>query len=207
MGANFSESVFAGVGGLLAICLVSGASAAEAANQAAAEPLFDVAFGAALTGDYISRGATQSDHQAAFQPFAELDVKNLYVGYWGSNVSSGGVPDWENDLSIGFRPTIGPVSLDLGYVQYIYSNDLFADPSGEVYVKGSSTRPNRLRWAPKLYVNRAQTNATYSELHAAYALPHNIKLSGAVGLGYRRRSELRAMERRRVVESYRAGDA
>ena len=74
------------------------------------------------------------------------------------------------------------MSLDLGYVQYIYSNDLFADPSGEVYVKGSSTRPNRLRWAPKLYVNRAQTNATYSELNATYALPHNIKLSGAVGL-------------------------
>jgi uncharacterized protein (TIGR02001 family) len=182
MGGNFSWKVFPGAAGLVAVCLTSGTFAAAAANSAAAEPLFDVAFGAALTSDYISRGATQSDHEPAFQPRVEHDVKNFYVGYWGSNVSSGGVGDWENDLSIGFRPTVGPVSLDLGYVQYIYSNDLFAEPSGEVYVKGTVNPTEPLTLGAQLYVNPAQTNATYSELNAAYALPHNVKLSGAVGL-------------------------
>src|ERR1700690_2402403 len=86
-------------------------------------PAFDVAFGGALTSDYISRGATQTDHQAAFQPWAELDYKLFYAGYWGSNVSAEGIADWENDLSIGIRPTLGPVSLALGYVRYIYSGD------------------------------------------------------------------------------------
>jgi uncharacterized protein (TIGR02001 family) len=162
--------------------LLAGGTHAARAADADTAPAFDVAFGAALTSDYISRGATQSDHQAAFQPWAELDYKMFYAGYWGSNVSSGGVADWENDLSIGIRPTLGPVALDLGYVQYVYSNDLFADPSGEVYAKGTINPTEPLTLGAQLYVNPAQTSATYSELNAAYALPHDVKVSGAVGL-------------------------
>lgn len=167
-----------------ALALTAGRQAVQAAgaDAAAAAPAFDMAFGAAVTSDYISRGETQSDHQAAFQPWAELDYKIFYTGYWGSNVSDGGVTDWENDLSIGIRPTLGPVSLDLGYVRYIYSNNTFSLPFGEAYVKGTINPVEPLTLGAQFYVDPSASNATYSELNAAYALPRDFKVSGAVGL-------------------------
>ncbi len=177
-----TATVTAAVIGLTLAGGIHGTRAADAAAETSDTTAVDLLFGAGLTSDYISRGETQSDHQAAIQPWAELDVKDFYVGYWGSNVSDGGVADWENDFSIGFRPTLGPVSLDLGYVRYIYSNNTFSPAFGEAYIKGTMDPVKDLTLGAQFYVNPDATSATYSDLNAAYALPHDFKVSGAIGL-------------------------
>src|SRR3954449_2774491 len=94
----------------LAAC-VGGARAADT------ESMFDVAFGAAATTDYISRGITQTEHNPAVQGYFEIDPGILYAGVWASNVKFGDVGA-EIDLSAGIRPELGKFSFDFGYVQY-----------------------------------------------------------------------------------------
>jgi uncharacterized protein (TIGR02001 family) len=144
-----------------------------------AESMFDVAFGVTLTTDYISRGFTQTDHGFAVQPWVELDYGMFYAGYWGSNVSPVSVSgaNWEHDLSIGVRPTLGPVSLDLGYVRYIYDN---GDCCGEIYLKGS-INPAPATFGAAVFFDPDSSNA-YFEANGKFELPHNFAVSGALGV-------------------------
>lgn len=135
---------------------------------------WDVAFGVTFTSDYIARGYTQTAGGPAVQPWAELDIGKFYLGYWGSNV----VNDWEHDLSIGFRPVLGPVTLDIGYVQYLYSNTA---TSGEIYGKASINPWEPLTVGIAGYIDPNSKN-TYVEGNGAIALGHNVSLSGAVGV-------------------------
>lgn len=141
---------------------------------------WDVSFGVTVTSDYASRGATNTDGGAAIQPFAELTVHDLvYLGYWGSNVSYGGTKDWENDLSVGIRPTLGPLDFDFGYVRYIYSDNTVA-AFGEVYAKASYSPVEPLTLGVAAYFNPDNSDH-YIEGNASYDLPHNFSISGAVG--------------------------
>ncbi len=142
---------------------------------------WDIAFGATVTSDYISRGLSSTEHGAAIQPWAELDIGDFYAGYWGSNVTYAGTGYWESDLSVGVRPMLGAVSFDFGYVYYVYSSMDYASPSGEAYAKASITPVDPLTLGAAFYVNPEDTSATYSELNAAYDFPHDISLSGALG--------------------------
>lgn len=144
---------------------------------------WDVAFGVTFTSDYQSRGDTQTDGGAAVQPWAELTIADcFYVGYWGSNVSyvsTGGTSGWESDLSIGVRPTWGPVKFDFGYVRYLYTNGASAD-TGELYAKASFSPMEKLTiggaafWDPHMSTN-------YLEANASLELFQNVSLSGAIG--------------------------
>ena len=142
---------------------------------------WDIAFGATVTSDYLSRGLSNTEHGAAIQPWAELDVGILYAGYWGSNVTASGTSYWESDLSVGIRPTLGPFSFDFGYVYYVYSSGDYASPSGEAYAKATINPVDPLTLGAAFYIDPQNTSATYSELNAAYDGPHNISVSGALG--------------------------
>jgi uncharacterized protein (TIGR02001 family) len=87
----------------------AGVGAASAADNSA--PAWNLLFGIGVTSDYIARGYRQSTG-AAVQPWAELDIGPVYLGYWGSNVSPSllGGAHWESDLSIGVRGAHGPIS-------------------------------------------------------------------------------------------------
>jgi uncharacterized protein (TIGR02001 family) len=98
----------------------------------------DVAFswGATLTSNYMSRGATQSDNDPAFQPWAEVGLNGFYAGIWASNVRYPGDPDFgrdrlELDLYTGYRFQVENFGFDLGYVRYLY--DRSGDCCGELY--------------------------------------------------------------------------
>ncbi len=148
-------------------------AAAGSANAQSAPSMLDVSFGVTATSDYISRGYTQTDNGPAIQPWIEFDYGMFYAGYWGSNVDGG----WENDLSIGVRPMLGPVSLDLGYVRYIYS---YGDCCGELYLKGSVNPVDPLTLGASLYYD-PDAASTYVEANASYDFDHNISISGAIG--------------------------
>jgi hypothetical protein len=109
---------------------------------------WDLLFGVTATSQYISRGIAQSTG-AAIQPWAELDVNSFYLGYWGSNVSPSLLSGahFENDLSVGWRPTHGPLTFDFGYVRYVY--DVSSIDYGEVYGKVSVNPVQPLTWVPR----------------------------------------------------------
>src|SRR5205823_2315398 len=85
--------------------LLSSGALTAVAWSADTKSMFDVAFGATVTTDYMSRGTTQTDHQPAAQGTVEWDVGQFYAGIFVSNVNYG-FNDTEIDLSIGWRPEI-----------------------------------------------------------------------------------------------------
>src|SRR5690348_1777696 len=79
---------------------------------------FDIAFGAALTSDYISGGVSQTGGKPAVQGYVEANYNIFYVGTWASNVDFGEEPDAEIDLYAGIRPETDNAAFDLGYAHY-----------------------------------------------------------------------------------------
>jgi len=100
-------------------------TAAIDANDAGEEPAYDdrleLSWGVALTSNYISSGVTQSDDEPAFQAWGEIASGIVYAGIWLSTVDLDG-DNWEFDLSWGIRPEFGPLSLDIGYIRYVYDD-------------------------------------------------------------------------------------
>lgn len=90
-----------------------------------------LSFGATLTSDYMSRGLSQTNHEAAFQPWVEYESNGWYAGLWASNVSF--APDHvEVDLYGGYRLALNNTSFDMGYARYFYNRT--GDAGGEIYV-------------------------------------------------------------------------
>ena len=99
---------------------------------------FDVAFGAAVTSDYVSRGITNSAGHPAIQGYIEPSVGPFYFNVWASNVDFGAdeFEGAEIDTAVGLRHDIGPASLDVGYVHYFYAPEEVSPDYGEIYGKG-----------------------------------------------------------------------
>jgi len=165
-----------GVGLLLSVL---GAGAAQAADKS----MWDIAFGATATTDYMSRGTTQTDGKPAAQGFAELDLGQFYFGTFISNVDYG-FPDTEIDLSVGWRPEVGNFSFDFGAVEYLYLTD--SDTSyPELYgfakykLNDTVSMGTKLHYAPDYSQNGF--SALYAEGNTTISLPHNFSFSTALG--------------------------
>ena len=173
--------------GAVAALMPGAALAADAVYDGAALPPsdgpespWDIAFGVTVTSDYIGRGFTQTNYGPAVQPWAELTLGMFYLGYWGSNTSLVSTPgNWEHDLSVGIRPEFGPVSLDLGYAQYIYDT---GNCCGEVYVKAEVSPVDPLTLGAGFWYGTGSiSGATYAEVNAAVDLMYDFSASAAVG--------------------------
>jgi uncharacterized protein (TIGR02001 family) len=116
------------------------------APAAPASP-WDVAFGTALTTDYMLRGVSQSNHKPAVQGYFEIDYTatdwlKLYAGVWGSSLWTG-FANAEFDITGGARFTAGNFGLDVGYIYYDYPGGinvpvgLFNGSYSEGYAKPS----------------------------------------------------------------------
>ena len=90
----------------------------------------------ALTSNYVWRGMTQSNDNAAIQGGFDVDYKGVYIGVWGSNISFTGNPDAsvELDAYAGYTNNISKLTYDVGYIQYSYPNDSKALNFGEAYL-------------------------------------------------------------------------
>ena len=106
---------------------------------------WDVAFGAALTSDYIFRGITQSNHRpsvaAYFEPRYNVDKDlQLYAGIGGESISFPNRAAAEIDFYAGIRPTFGPLAFDFGVWYYWYpGGQCFNDSLVPVF--GSTASP------------------------------------------------------------------
>ena len=113
-------------------------AAALAVTLSYAEEKSDIGVSAnvALTSNYVWRGMTQSNDNAAIQGGFDVDYKGVYIGVWGSNISYSGNPDAsiELDAYAGYSNEISGLTYDVGYIQYAYPNDSKALNFGEAYV-------------------------------------------------------------------------
>jgi uncharacterized protein (TIGR02001 family) len=108
-----------------AATLSSGTVLAQAAAPAA-KPDFVVTGSFGITSDYRFRGLQQTDGEPAFQGgFDVAHSSGLYVGTWGSNVSSWAAgPNssvkLETNLYGGYKTEVSGVGVDVGAIAYIY---------------------------------------------------------------------------------------
>ncbi|WP_419694553.1 TorF family putative porin [Mesorhizobium muleiense] len=153
---------------------------------------FDVAFGIALTTDYVSRGITNSNSEPAIQGYVEPSIElptigTAYVNVWSSNVDYGeGFEGAEIDVAAGIRPEFGPLSLDLGYVHYFYTPEHVSPDYGEIFAKADYnvedmfTIGGRVFFAPDF--NQSGNTATWVAGGVRVPLPHDF--SAYAGIGY-----------------------
>lgn len=111
-----------------------GAAILAAAGGAASAEEFALNYGVAVTTNYISDGATQSNDNPALQGYVEGSYGMFYGGVWSSTVDFGDDPVYgddslEFDLYAGIRPTLGDFSFDISYYRYLY--DKSGDCCGE----------------------------------------------------------------------------
>ena len=170
---------------LALIASASGTLAEEPVEAASVESMFDVAFGIAVTTNYVARGITQTEDKPAAQGYVELDAGSFYANAWTSNVSFGGSPDTEVDLAVGWAPEFGKLSLDLGYVHYVYLSDIPGLAFGEAYATADFAATDNITIGAQAYYapNYALsgTAAHYVEANADITLPHDLGVSGALG--------------------------
>jgi uncharacterized protein (TIGR02001 family) len=105
-----------------AATLSSGTVLAQAAAPAAT-PDFVVTGNFGITSDYRFRGISQNDLDPAFQGgFDVAHSSGLYIGTWGSNVSTwtAGTGSFEMDFYGGYKTTVGDLGVDVGVIAYKY---------------------------------------------------------------------------------------
>ena len=155
-----------------------------AAAQAEDGPSFSFNVGA--SSDYVFRGFSQTDSKAQVYGGADVGIGIFYAGTWLSNVDFGDSTDMEYDLYAGFKPTLGPVALDVGVVRYGYTNQASGADLDywEFKAAGSLPAGNGTVGAAAYYTpeNFGQTGqATYVEVNGSMPLMDKVSLSGAFG--------------------------
>jgi uncharacterized protein (TIGR02001 family) len=172
-----------------------------AAAAPASVPI-DFAFGARLQSDYVFRGISQSDREPSLQGYGELRLFDnfLYAGVAFATVDLPTRPDAEIDLTVGIRPTLGPISFDLGVIGYWYPGErrLF-DITGTSYFTVANTDYVELAGKASYSFNDqfsvganvfhawdwlgSGATGTYASVTAKYNLPfvEGLSLSGELG--------------------------
>lgn len=182
---------------IAALCWSTGASAKDetiapepkpAPTAAPAAPSkFDFAYGLSFTTDYVSRGITQTGSDPAVQGYIEPSYGNFYANLWSSNVDFGGGFDGaEIDVAAGYRPEIGNLVLNVGWVHYFYAPKDTSPAYGEIYAKGDYKLNDKITLAGRLFFapdfNQSGNTATFIAGGAKVQLDHGF--AAYAGIGY-----------------------
>lgn len=164
---------------IMGAAILAGASIAGA-GVAQAEVTANISF----TSDYVFRGVSLSDNGPAIQGGFDWASEQFYAGAWASSLSEGS----EFDLYVGFTPTTGPITWDLGVIGYFYPG---ADDEGaefdyvEMKAAGSFSLSEQLSvggaayWAPENYGDTG--DAVYFEVSGEFAVNDAMGFSAAFG--------------------------
>jgi uncharacterized protein (TIGR02001 family) len=113
---------------LLATALAAAAAMPGLASAQASSP-HTVSGNLGIVTDYRYRGISQTFEQPAVQGGIDYSHSSgFYLGNWNSNVSGISFPDGsiEMDFYGGYKFGAGPVTLDVGLLQYYYPNVKYA---------------------------------------------------------------------------------
>jgi uncharacterized protein (TIGR02001 family) len=196
---------------MLGAGLVAAAIAASATTASANE--FKWSFNIGATTDYVFRGISQTAENPTVQGGVDVSYGIFYAGVWASGVDFGdttavgfptrNVATLEADFYAGVKPTLGPVTFDLGVIYYAYpgARDNFATTNVReqdyVEIKGGASGAV-IPFLPKLTLGGVvyfspdytgeQGETWTTEATAAYELPALWKftptVSGLVGAVY-----------------------
>jgi uncharacterized protein (TIGR02001 family) len=95
----------------------------------------DLTANAGITNNYIWRGLTQTQNQAAVSGGLDFAFENgLYIGTWVTNVNyaPNDAFSYENDIYFGYSAAGKNLAFDLGYLYYNYDDTANFD-FGEIY--------------------------------------------------------------------------
>jgi uncharacterized protein (TIGR02001 family) len=168
--------------------LLAGAALAAASPARAAERPLDLTLSLGGATDYVFRGVSQTGGRPQGYASADVALGRLgYAGAWVSKVRLNGAGGAEYDLYAGVRPSLGPVSLDLGLVRYGYSRQPDGGDGDFIEFKalgsvplGPATFGAAIYRSPD-YFGRLGA-ATYYEVNAASLIPRSrFSVSAAVG--------------------------
>ena len=143
----------------------------------------------ALATDYAFRGISQTNEDPAVSGGFDAVNGSLYAGVWASTIDFAAQDaELELDLYAGWKPVVGPVTLDLGVIGYLYPSA--SDDTSELdYVElkgGASITPAEgftlggvVYYSPEFTLDGG--DAIYAEANAAYTVSDMFSFSGAVG--------------------------
>jgi uncharacterized protein (TIGR02001 family) len=135
----------------------------------------------ALTTDYVFRGISQTDNQAAIQGSLDAAYGIFYAGLWASNLDFGGGPNGQDianieiDYYAGITPSWWGLDFDIGGIYYTYPGaydpggnfDYFELKTGVSYAFDKLTVGVTNYWAPEFFGETGSANAL--ELGGEYA--------------------------------------
>ena len=116
---------------IIAVCLTPNVAAADngatptetnaprvksPATHSSVQPVFNFSLTAAT--NYIFRGMSQTDNNAAAFGKGMLIYQDFYIGVDGENVDFNHRNEGEYDLSAGWKPTLADFNFDLGMIRY-----------------------------------------------------------------------------------------
>jgi uncharacterized protein (TIGR02001 family) len=160
---------------------------AAAAHAEDAKP-FSVTFNVGANTDYVFRGFSQTDENPSVFGGADATIGGIgYLGVWASNVDFNNGTDAEIDVYGGIKPTMGPVTFDVGFVYYGYVDqpsgsheDYWEGKVGASMPVGPATLGAVVYYSPEFFGKTG--DAWYYEANASYAVPDTkFSFSGAVG--------------------------
>lgn len=167
---------------------------APAAAPAAAPAPAPWSVNAGIATSYIYRGLNQSDYKPALQIGADYAHESgFYVGVWGSTIrwikdfglGSGNV---ELDIYGGYKGTAGPISYDVGVLQYLYNGSVTPGAikanTTELYVAGTY-QMFTLKYShvvsKGIFAVPNAKNSGYFDLSATFPIMDNLALNLHVG--------------------------
>lgn len=170
----------------LTLSLLAASASVALAGSALAADGPTVTFNIGANTDYVFRGISQTDEAGSVFGGADVAAGIAYGGVWLSNVDFNNGTTMEYDIYAGFKPTVGPVAMDIGVIYYGYGNK----PSGpdeaywEAKVAGSvpvgkATVGAAFYYSPEFPFKTGE--ATYVELNAAAPINDKWSVSGAIG--------------------------
>lgn len=148
-----------------------------------------IAWNAAVTSDYVFRGVSQSEEDAAISGGVDLTNGVFYAGAWASNVAFPGDPDTNAEIDVygGVRPEFAGFNWDFGMAGYFYAGEPDGADYGYVELKAAASRAfgpatlgAAIYYSPDFF-GAAEDEATYVEANAAFSPADKWTVSGAVG--------------------------
>ncbi len=169
----------------LALCAALASAAFGGTAFAQDEGGAKIAYNIGVVSDYVFRGVSQTNEEAAVQGGADITIQEGYAGIWASNVDFG-KKHTEVDIYGGVRPEAMGITFDFGGVYYGYVNEpknsheaYFEFKAGASRAVGPLTVGAVVYYSPEFFGKTDK--ATYYEVNGAYAFNDKISASAALG--------------------------
>ncbi|CAA6813165.1 MAG: Unknown protein [uncultured Sulfurovum sp.] len=105
------------------LSLIAAVAASTITMTTSAMAEVELSANVSATNNYVWRGMSQTNNQAAVQGGVDLAMGGFYLGTWASNVDfsgGAGAGDTEVDGYAGYAGEISGLGYDLGYIKYGY---------------------------------------------------------------------------------------